>query len=140
MDQHPLDGSSIDHCLLSLYFAHLKMQLSHVILAGAVGVQACSGPIANAATVDLVASFEGWRPSECKSSITHWKIYTIHIYDTSNCADTDPTGNPTIGYGHLCRSRGCPDVPYPKPLSMADGKKLLSSDLAVGLLTDMRYH
>lgn len=112
------------------------MQLSHVILAGAVGVQACSGPIANAATVDLVASFEGWRPSECKSPIIHYTTHSLYMHDINNCVDTDPTGNPTIGYGHLCRSRGCPDVPYPKPLSMADGKKLLSSDLAVSPLKD----
>ncbi|KAK2603596.1 hypothetical protein QQS21_004177 [Conoideocrella luteorostrata] len=87
------------------------MQFSTLtILAGAIaGVQACSGPPVNQATVDLVANFEGFRANEY----------------------IDPTGNPTIGYGHLCRSRGCPDVPYPKPLSVANGKKLLASDLRV---------
>lgn len=47
------------------------------------------------------------------------------------CPDTDATGHPTIGYGHLCKNKGCSDVPYPKPLSEANGKKLLGRDLAV---------
>ena len=76
----------------------------------AIGAQAqCTPPAANAATIDLIASFEGWRPD----------IYL------------DPTGNPTVGYGHLCRDRSCSDVPYPIPLSVANGRALLQSDVAV---------
>ena len=48
-------------------------------------------------------------------------------------ADNDPTGNPTVGYGHLCKQPGCSEVPYPIPLSEEDGKKLLASDLAVSI-------
>ncbi|KAJ3477390.1 hypothetical protein NLG97_g8856 [Lecanicillium saksenae] len=44
--------------------------------------------------------------------------------------DVDATGHPTIGYGHLCRDRGCSDVSFPKPLSNDDGKKILAQDLS----------
>lgn len=38
-----------------------------LLLVGAIsGVTACTGPAVNQATVDLVASFEGFRPDVCK--------------------------------------------------------------------------
>ncbi|KAI1323676.1 glycoside hydrolase family 24 protein [Xylariaceae sp. FL0255] len=43
--------------------------------------------------------------------------------------DPDVAGNPTIGYGHLCKVSNCTDIGYPIPLSMANGQKLLQSDL-----------
>jgi hypothetical protein len=46
-------------------------------------------------------------------------------------SDDDPIGLPTIGYGHLCADKYCSDVPYPKPLSLANGQKLLQSDITV---------
>lgn len=49
--------------------------------------------------------------------------------------DLDPVGLPTVGYGHLCSDSSCSDVPYPIPLSEANGRLLLSSDLAVRLLS-----
>ena len=51
--------------------------------------------------------------------------------DADNEADIDPTGNPTVGYGHLCADSSCSDVPYAIPLSEADGESLLRSDMAV---------
>ncbi|KAK0668762.1 lysozyme-like domain-containing protein [Cercophora samala] len=69
---------------------------------------ACTAPKSNQATVDLIAEFEGFEPN-------------VYI---------DPTGNPTVGYGHLCQRAGCAEVPYPIPLSQADGKRLLASDMA----------
>ena len=45
--------------------------------------------------------------------------------------DIDPTGNPTVGYGHLCGNPSCSEVRYPIPLSQSDGKKLLADDMAV---------
>lgn len=45
--------------------------------------------------------------------------------------DNDPSGYPTVGYGHLCDDSSCSDVPYPIPLSEADGRSLLQSDMAV---------
>ncbi|KAH6876621.1 lysozyme-like domain-containing protein [Thelonectria olida] len=68
---------------------------------------ACIGPDVNAATIELIEGFEGWRPD----------VYT------------DPTGNPTVGYGHLCTEANCAEVPYSIPLSEADGEALLRSDL-----------
>ncbi|KAF2964128.1 hypothetical protein GQX73_g9457 [Xylaria multiplex] len=68
---------------------------------------ACTGPAVNQATVDLIAGFEG---------------FSADVYD-------DPTGNPTIGYGHLCQLTGCSEIPYSIPLSEADGKSLLADDV-----------
>ncbi|KAF4982198.1 hypothetical protein FZEAL_2082 [Fusarium zealandicum] len=70
---------------------------------------ACVGPDVNQATLDLVEEFEGFRA----------EVYV------------DPTGNPTVGYGHLCKQSGCSDVPCPIPLSDADGEKLLREDIKV---------
>lgn len=47
--------------------------------------------------------------------------------------DNDPTGNPTIGYGHLCQQAGCAEIPYAIPLSEEDGKALLADDVIVRL-------
>ncbi|KAH7322620.1 lysozyme [Stachybotrys elegans] len=78
-----------------------------IFASGAVAQ--CNPPAVNQATVNLVAEFEGWSPT----------IYS------------DPSGYPTVGYGHLCRDSRCSDVPYPIPLSVANGQALLQSDLAV---------
>ena len=87
------------------------VQLAKSTLAAlvVVGVQGCTIPAANTASVNLIKSYEGWEPN----------IYT------------DPSGNPTVGYGHLCSNSKCTDVPYHIPLSTADGLKLLASDLKV---------
>jgi hypothetical protein len=45
--------------------------------------------------------------------------------------DDDPTGNPTVGYGHLCDAPQCSEVKYPIPLSVVNGKKLLADDMKV---------
>ncbi|KAI0163947.1 lysozyme [Xylariaceae sp. FL1272] len=76
-------------------------------LIGARAAYACTGPDVNQATLDLIAEFEG---------------FSADVYD-------DPTGNPTVGYGHLCQESGCSEIPYSIPLSEADGKKLLADDV-----------
>jgi lysozyme len=73
----------------------------------------CNGPGVNQATLNLIESYEGY----------------------SSTPYSDPSGYPTIGYGHLCSDSSCSDVPYSVPLSDADGQKLLQSDLAVSLAT-----
>ncbi|ROT36481.1 lysozyme [Sodiomyces alkalinus F11] len=79
-----------------------------LLALGAVQAQAqCVGPSINTAALNLIKEFEGWRPN----------IYL------------DPVGLPTVGYGHLCRDSRCSDVPYPIPLSVANGERLLRSDL-----------
>nr|WJZ50381.1 GH24 muramidase [Chaetomium sp. ZY287] len=75
---------------------------------GGGGGKTCKAPKSNAATVDLIASFEGFR---------------ANIY-------TDATGHPTVGYGHMCTKSRCAEVKYKIPLSKADGKKLLADDMA----------
>ncbi|KAJ4251401.1 hypothetical protein NW762_011383 [Fusarium torreyae] len=67
----------------------------------------CKAPKSNRATVNLIASFEGFRTD---------------IYN-------DPVGNPTVGYGHLCDEHQCSEVKYPIPLSVSNGKKLLANDM-----------
>ncbi|GAP85722.1 putative glycoside hydrolase family 24 protein [Rosellinia necatrix] len=80
---------------------------SAALLAASMAQAACIGPAVNSATINLIAEFEGFRAD-------------VYI---------DPTGNPTVGYGHLCQKSGCSEVPYHIPLSQADGKKLLASDV-----------
>ncbi len=45
--------------------------------------------------------------------------------------DTDATGHPTVGYGHLCSDSKCSGVKYAIPLSVANGKNLLADDMKV---------
>ncbi|KFY08820.1 hypothetical protein V492_05866 [Pseudogymnoascus sp. VKM F-4246] len=67
----------------------------------------CQAPASNQATIDLIAGSEG---------------FSGDVY-------TDPTGNPTVGYGHLCQDSTCADTGFPIPLSEEDGKKLLAGDM-----------
>ncbi|KAF4966414.1 hypothetical protein FSARC_5889 [Fusarium sarcochroum] len=67
----------------------------------------CKAPKSNRATVNLIASFEGFRPD---------------VYN-------DPVGNPTVGYGHLCDKPQCSEVEYAIPLSVSNGKTLLADDM-----------
>lgn len=41
----------------------------------------------------------------------------------------DPIGLPIVGYGHLCRSRGCSEVPFKFPLTQVQATTLVKSDL-----------
>ncbi|KAF2003555.1 glycoside hydrolase family 24 protein [Amniculicola lignicola CBS 123094] len=67
----------------------------------------CVGPNVNAATIALIKEFEGFVPSPAP----------------------DPIGLPTVGYGHLCQTSGCGEVPYSFPLSTSTASQLLLSDL-----------
>ncbi|KAI9503840.1 hypothetical protein GGI26_005454 [Coemansia sp. RSA 1358] len=61
----------------------------------------------NQAGINLITEFEGFvaRPSP------------------------DPIGLPTVGYGHLCQTKGCSEVKYKFPLTKTTAKQLLNSDL-----------
>ncbi|KAJ2132587.1 hypothetical protein IW136_005071 [Coemansia sp. RSA 678] len=39
------------------------------------------------------------------------------------------TGQPVIGYGHMCKQKRCSDVPYMFPLTTASAQELLQKDL-----------
>ncbi|KAJ0142461.1 carrier protein LEU5 [Fusarium oxysporum f. sp. albedinis] len=41
----------------------------------------------------------------------------------------DPTGNTTVGYGHLCDAPQCSEAKYPIPLSIVNSKKLLADGM-----------
>lgn len=79
------------------------------ILAAPISTRACTGPSVNVATVALIKEFEGFVESPAP----------------------DPIGLPTVGYGHLCQTKGCSEVPYSFPLSKATASQLLASDLKV---------
>lgn len=76
----------------------------------ALAAAACVGPDVNKPTLDLLKGFEKMIPNP---------------YD-------DGYGNPTIGYGHLCKDSSCSDVSYSKPLTEETATKLLADDLEVG--------
>ncbi|GMK53509.1 hypothetical protein CspeluHIS016_0100950 [Cutaneotrichosporon spelunceum] len=61
----------------------------------------------NAAGIALVKEFEGFVPSPAP----------------------DPIGLPTVGYGHLCETKGCGEVRYKFPLTQATASQLLNDDL-----------
>ncbi|KAH6916701.1 lysozyme [Coprinopsis sp. MPI-PUGE-AT-0042] len=67
---------------------------------------ACAGRNINAKTIAEIKVSEGFVPNVYK----------------------DPVGYPTVGYGHLCKSKGCSEVPYSFPLSEAEGTALLKQD------------
>ncbi|KAH6907660.1 lysozyme, partial [Coprinopsis sp. MPI-PUGE-AT-0042] len=67
----------------------------------------CAPPAVNTATIDLIKLSEGFVASP----------------------EPDPIGLPTVGYGHLCQTSGCGEVPYSFPLTTATATALLKSDL-----------
>jgi lysozyme len=73
--------------------------------------RACIGPDVNEATISLIKEFEGFVDSPAP----------------------DPIGLPTVGYGHLCQTSGCSEVPYSFPLTETTASELLASDLKVFL-------
>ncbi|KFZ24009.1 hypothetical protein V502_01491 [Pseudogymnoascus sp. VKM F-4520 (FW-2644)] len=107
-----VNGNSIwdktsDGCYVADYYVKTGSSGYVKPKCGGGGGGNCSAPKSNAATVDLIAEFEGFVP----------KVYT------------DATGHPTVGYGHLCSNSKCSDAGYPIPLSKANGKKLLAKDM-----------
>ncbi|KAG0033011.1 hypothetical protein BGZ81_009568 [Podila clonocystis] len=72
---------------------------------GGGGGVACSG--VNDAGFNLIKEFEGFVPRPAP----------------------DPIGLPTVGYGHLCQSRGCGEVPFSFPLSPETATELLKRDI-----------
>ncbi|KAF2280783.1 lysozyme [Westerdykella ornata] len=77
------------------------------VSANPVELRACTGPNVNSATIALIKEFEGFVPSP----------------------SPDPIGLPTVGYGHLCQTTGCSEVPYSFPLTESTATQLLMSDL-----------
>lgn len=67
----------------------------------------CAAPAVNAATVSLIKQFEGFVASPIP----------------------DPIGLPTVGYGHLCQTTICAEIPFIFPLTEAEATTLLNSDL-----------
>ncbi|TFK22937.1 lysozyme-like protein [Coprinopsis marcescibilis] len=43
----------------------------------------------------------------------------------------DPIGLPTVGYGHLCKTKGCSEVPYAFPLTTTTAHSLLLTDVKI---------
>lgn len=72
---------------------------------GGGGSSPCSD--LNAAGIDLIKHFEGF----------------VHSLAP------DPIGIPTVGYGHLSKSKNCAEVPFKFPLSPATATELLQKDI-----------
>ncbi|CAI6341515.1 unnamed protein product [Periconia digitata] len=92
-----------------MYNKLLVLGLTAVSLVSSAPVEqrACTGPNINAATIALIKEFEGFVASPAP----------------------DPIGLPTVGYGHLCQTSGCGEVPYSFPLTEASATSLLLSDV-----------
>jgi len=73
---------------------------------GGGGGGTCKAPPLNAATVDLIKKSEGFVRSP----------------------KPDPIGLPTVGYGHLCKTKGCSEVKYKFPLTPTTAAELLQDD------------
>ncbi|KAM5474343.1 putative lysozyme [Microsporum audouinii] len=67
----------------------------------------CIGPDVNDEAIALIKHFEGFVPRPAP----------------------DPIGLPTVGYGHLCRTKGCGEVPFPFPLTEESATELLHQDV-----------
>jgi lysozyme len=96
-------------CLLTL------STLFATTLSSPLAPRACTGPPINAATLALIKEFEGFVASPAP----------------------DPIGLPTVGYGHLCQTSGCAEVPYAFPLSESTASALLASDVKVSHRTSL---
>ncbi|KAJ2057742.1 hypothetical protein GGI17_005474 [Coemansia sp. S146] len=83
----------------------LCLSLALVKSPNLVDAKGCAS--VNQATIDLIERFEGFvvRPAP------------------------DPIGLPTVGYGHLCKSKNCGEVPYKFPLTKATAEELLRRDI-----------
>ncbi|CAA7266061.1 unnamed protein product [Cyclocybe aegerita] len=71
------------------------------------GSSTCTPPAVNADTISLIKQFEGFVPRPAP----------------------DPIGLPTVGYGHLCQTTNCAEVPFSFPLTTAQASTLLTNDL-----------
>ncbi|KAJ2469375.1 hypothetical protein GGI02_003411 [Coemansia sp. RSA 2322] len=81
--------------------------LSLVLVNSPAPTNAAGCSSVNQATINLIEEFEGFvaRPAP------------------------DPIGLPTVGYGHLCKSKGCGEVHQAFPLTRSSAEQLLRSDI-----------
>ena len=79
------------------------------LAAPTLATRECIGPDINAATLSLIKEFEGFVKSPAP----------------------DPVGLPTVGYGHLCQTKGCSEVEFSFPLTEETATKLLKQDVKV---------
>lgn len=100
---------TVHDCYVSDYY--VKTGKSGIFMKTCPGTKKpkppCSPPKINAATVKLIKNFEGFVRSP----------------------KPDPIGLPTVGYGHLCKKKGCAEVKYKFPLTEATAAALLQDDV-----------
>ncbi|EER43810.1 conserved hypothetical protein [Histoplasma capsulatum H143] len=90
---------------LSILIAAALSVVSSVLASSILEARQCIGPNVNKATLALIKEFEGFVPRP----------------------EPDPIGLPTVGYGHLCKTKGCKEVKF--PLSKGTATTLLKKDL-----------
>jgi lysozyme len=96
-----------------MHLLTLALLSTPILAAPLLDHRACTGPAVNAATIALIKEFEGFVASPAP----------------------DPIGLPTVGYGHLCQTSGCSEVPYNFPLTTTTASQLLASDVKVRRIT-----
>jgi len=103
----------IDSCAAGAYTRCFPSSLTENIHTGncsdvVLSSRACPPPASvNAATIALIKQAEGFVASPAP----------------------DPIGLPTVGFGHLCQTTNCAEVPFAFPLTQAEATTLLNSDL-----------
>ncbi|KAJ1949122.1 hypothetical protein EC988_004899, partial [Linderina pennispora] len=94
-----------DGCYVSDYYVQTGTSSYVVGKCGAPSGRYCKG--VNTATLSLIKEFEGLVKSPAP----------------------DPIGLPTVGYGHLCQTKGCKEVKYSFPLTQDTAEALLKDDI-----------
>ncbi|EEQ91731.1 uncharacterized protein BDCG_06851 [Blastomyces dermatitidis ER-3] len=89
----------------SILLAAALSVLPSALAAPTLEPRKCVGPNVNKATLALIKEFEGFVPRPAP----------------------DPIGLPTVGYGHLCKTKGCKEVKF--PLTKKTATALLKKDL-----------
>ncbi|GLB44568.1 putative glycoside hydrolase family 24 [Lyophyllum shimeji] len=111
-DFFDFDGSSFDTPSAvdnpdSPAFATADAAVTPDAEAASIGARSACPAGINAATVNLIKSFEGFVPRPAP----------------------DPIGLPTVGFGHRCKTKGCAEVPFKFPLTQSTASQLLQSDV-----------
>lgn len=103
-----------------------------------LALSSCGPPAVNAATVALIKQYEGFVASPSKSAVA-----MFDPIEADELSENDPSGYPTVGYGHKCEKKGCAEVTakgYKFPLTQSTAASLLQADLKVRSLTAQKLN
>ena len=128
-----------DGCYVSDYYVQTGHSGIFTTRCGGGG-SSCGPPPINDATVNLIKDFEGFvrTPKDdpgkllaitfpLSPSLSPSLSLSISLQTVPN--SPNKVGLPTVGYGHLCKRRGCAEVKYKFPLTPATAAMLLQDDV-----------